>query len=290
MLFFKRVAELEHISKAADELFLSQSHLSHVIIELETELGVQLFDRKGRGLTLNPCGREFYRDVVGLLNEFDDSKKKIQEIYRRQTTQLTLATNVSTYMPKLLKAMKIALPLLSIRQYSVKRRKIIRMLMDGAADFGICCPLITEEPELESYLLHKEQGIIVYPPGHWLSERETVSFTELKNEKFISVDSGFGTRDAQEDYCRKAGLVVDHAVVTSETSSVFDFVSEGIGIAIAPKSVTYMHPHFRNNYVEIDECPFGTIGLTWRKDHYLSQAGKEFMETTNEFYKKLSEL
>ena len=43
--YFKRVAELEHLTKAANDLFVSQSHLSHVIIELETELGVQLFDR-----------------------------------------------------------------------------------------------------------------------------------------------------------------------------------------------------------------------------------------------------
>lgn len=76
LLYFKRVAETEHLTKAANDLFISQSHLSHVIIELEENLGVQLFDRIGRGIKLNPCGREFYHDVVKLIYEYDDAKKK----------------------------------------------------------------------------------------------------------------------------------------------------------------------------------------------------------------------
>lgn len=182
--YFKRVAELEHLTKAANDLFVSQSHLSHVIIELESELGVQLFDRVGRGIQLNPCGREFYHDVVKLFNGFEDARRKIQEIYKRQATQLTIVTNVSTYMPGLLKANKNDSPNLNIQQYSAKRRKIIRMMLDGDADFAICCPMLTEEPDLETLLIHTENGVIIYPKDHWLKERTSVSLLELKNENF----------------------------------------------------------------------------------------------------------
>ena len=290
LIYFKRVAELEHLTKAANDLFVSQSHLSHVIIELETELGVQLFDRVGRGIQLNPCGKEFYRDVVRIFNEFEDSKKIIRGMYKRQFTQLTIVTNVSTYIPGLLKANKLDSPTLNIQQYSAKRRKIIRMLLDGDADFAICCPMLTEGPDLESILLHTELGVIVYPQNHWLKDRKSVSFAELKDENFISVGVGYGTRDMQDVYFRNEGIVVNSSVETTDTSSIYDFVNDGLGIALAPKTMTMQKADFRNQFVEIKEAPIATIGLTWRKDHYLSEAGKAFFETTTNFFKSLSSI
>ena len=288
LLYFKRVAEVEHLTKAANDLFISQSHLSHVIIELENELGVKLFDRVGRGISLTPCGREFHHDVVKLLYEFDDAKKKAQEIFKRQSTQLTIVTNVSTYMPGLLKRNKRDSPNLNIQQYSAKRRRIIRMLLDGDADFAICCPILSEEPELESLLLHTELGVIVYPADHWIHNRACVAFMELKDENFISVSSGYGTRDMQDIYFREAGISVNSSVETTDTSSIYNFVKDGLGIALAPKTMTRLHPDFEHQFVELLEAPTATIGLTWRKDHYLSEAGKAFFETTKNFFKELS--
>lgn len=286
--YFKRVAELEHLTKAASELYITQSHLSHVIIELETELGVKLFDRVGRGVRLNPCGREFYRDVVRLFYEFEDAKKKAQDSYKRQSTQITTVTNVSTYIPGLLKKNKQDSPTLNIQQYSAKRRKIIRMLMNGDVDFAICCPILTEEPELESILLHMEKGVVIYPENHWLEERESVCFAQIKDENFISVGVGFGTRDMQDAYFKEAGILVNSSVETTDTSSIYYFVKAGLGIALAPKTMTLLNTDFKNHYVEIDEGPLASIGLTWRKDHYLSDAGKAFMETTKNYFGGLS--
>lgn len=286
--YFKRVAELEHLTKAANDLYITQSHLSHVIIELETELGVKLFDRVGRGIQLNPCGKEFYHDIVKLFYEYEDAKKKIQETYKRQSTQVTIVTNVSTYMPGLLKKNKQDSPDLNIQQYSAKRRRIIRMLLDGDADFAVCCPLLTEEPELESILLHMELGVIVYPSDHWLKERKSVCFSELKNENFISVGVGYGTRDMQDVYFKEAGIFINSTVETNDTSSIYNFVKDGLGIALAPKTMTMLNTDFKNQFVELDEGPLATIGLTWRKDHYLGDAGKAFFETTKNYFEELS--
>lgn len=288
LLYFKRVAELEHLTKAANDLYITQSHLSHVIIELETELGVKLFDRVGRGIQLNPCGKEFYHDIVRLFYEYEDAKKKIQETYKRQSTQVTIVTNVSTYMPGLLKKNKVDSPDLNIQQYSAKRRRIIRMLLDGDADFAICCPLLTEEPELESILLHMEQGVLVYPSDHWLKDRKSVGFFELKNENFISVGVGYGTRDMQDVYFKQVGIFINSTVETNDTSSIYNFVKDGLGIALAPKTMTMLNTDFKNQFVEVDEAPLATIGLTWRKDHYIGEAGKAFFETTKNYFKDLS--
>lgn len=287
LVCFKRVAELEHMTRAADELYMSQSHLSHVISEMEEELGVKLFDREGRGIRLNPCGREFYRDVTELMNQYDDACKRVRASYMRQITQLTIVTNVSTYIPSLIKAAQDTLPSMSVQQYSATRRKMIRMLLAGQADYAICCPIITEEPDLESSLLRVEQGVIIYPEGHWLAQQKAVSFDEIKNERFINVGVGYGTRDVQDIYFRKFGVSPNIAIETTDTASIYDYVEKGLGIAIAPKAMTERHPVFKNRYVDIAEGTAATIGLTWRKGSYISETMKAFLEISTDFFAKL---
>lgn len=286
LLFFKKVAETQHLTRAANELFVSQSHLSHVIIELENELGVALFDRVGRGIQLNPYGREFYNRVLKLAYDLEDAKKEVVNMYNRQSIHLTLVTNVSTYMPLLLKTNKVYSPNLNIHQHSEKRRKIIRMLLDGEADFAITCPPIIEEPDLETIHLRDEQGVVIYPDGHWLQSRTSVSLKELNGERFISVTPGYGLRDVQDVLFRENGLLAVNSVETSETMSIYAFVKEGLGIALVPKFMTTHHDYFSKQFVEIDEHPIGSIGLTWRKGHYKNEAYSVFYDNTVAFFKQ----
>ena len=287
LICFKRVAELEHMTRAADELYMSQSHLSHVISELEDELGVKLFDREGRGIRLNPCGREFYTDVSELFTQYDDACRRVRASYLRQTTQLTLVTNVSTYMPGLIKATQKAMPAVGVQQYSAPRRRVIRMLLAGEADYAICCPIITDEPDLESTLLRVEHGVIIYPEGHWLAQRGAASLTELQNERFINVGVGYGTRDIQDIYFRKLGIVPNIAIETTDTASIYDYVEKGLGIALASKASTRRHPIFKDRYAEITEGTYADIGLTWRKDSYISDSMHAFSQVAADFFAKL---
>lgn len=287
LICFKRVAELEHLTRAANELFMSQSRLSHVIAELETEIGVKLFDREGRGIKLNPCGKAFYRDVVNLMYQIEDSAKRVRELDKRQSTQLTIATNVSTYMAGLLHATQEALPGLVIRQYSADRRRMTRMLTDGDIDFALCCPILTEEPDLTSYLLHTEKGVIIYPQDHWLKDYKAISFQEIKNERFINVGVGYGIRDVQDAYFNQFGIFPDVVIETTDTSSIFSYVQEGLGIAIAPKSMTLRHPIFCRRNAEIAEDTVATIGLTWRNNQYISESRKAFLDTAKTYFMQL---
>jgi len=137
-------------------------------------------------------------------------------------------------------------------------------------------------------LMHMEKGVVIYPENHWLDEHKSVCFAQIKDENFISVGVGFGTRDMQDVYFREAGIFVNSSVETTDTSSIYYFVKAGLGIALAPKTMTLLNTDFKNQFVEIDEGPLASIGLTWRKDHYLSDAGKAFFETTKTYFGELS--
>lgn len=79
LYYFSKLSELEHFSKAAKELYITQPSLSHAIKSLETELGVQLFEREGRRMRLTPFGKEFAVYVKRGLREIDKGVELAQE-------------------------------------------------------------------------------------------------------------------------------------------------------------------------------------------------------------------
>lgn len=78
MRYFQCVARYESVSKAADELHVSQSALSKSISKLENELGVKLFDRRGKRISINENGLRFQQDVVRILDDIDSSIESLQ--------------------------------------------------------------------------------------------------------------------------------------------------------------------------------------------------------------------
>ena len=88
LVFFQHVVKANSISKAAEELFISQSQVSRVISSLEHELGVELFERKGHKLELTPCGKIFYEEsssIIGLCSKAIDRVKKTYAGMRSQS-------------------------------------------------------------------------------------------------------------------------------------------------------------------------------------------------------------
>jgi len=289
LAFFKRTAELENMTKAADELMLSQPYLSRVIAELEKELGVELFDRVGRGIMLNAFGRVFYRRVINIFNEVEDAKREIQDIQNNQQTLLTIVTNVSLYMPGLLKTLAQSHLGLKTRQLSAKKHNMLKMLQNGEADFAICCPPLEENDELISVPLRFEPGVIIYPEGHWLSNYSEISFQQITDETFISVVKGYGTREPLDSFFHELGLTSKISLETNDTSSVFRYVSNGLGIALMPLSQVLLEPIFKDHYTILSNRAGADIALTWRRNKYIGEADTLFIEKAKEYFSGLED-
>lgn len=288
LFYFKRVAELEHITKAAEELFISESHLSRIIAGLEYELGVKLFDRSGRGLQLNPCGRTLYENVLNIINSVDEAKKQVKATYQKQHSQLTVITNVGAYFPSLLKKLAKIAPDLNLRQYSAPRNEVIKNLGAGIVDFAICCPPINDELQFSSTILHTEPAVVIYPENHWLKGHKTISLKMLKEESFISVAEGYGTRDAIEISIASTGLLPNIVIETGDTSLVFKYVYEGLGIALVPKSMTMQDNYFKYHFADIEEPASGTIAVTWIRNKTFNEFESIFYDITLEYYRDLA--
>ena len=290
LLFFKRTAELENMTKAAEDLMVSQPFLSRVIAELEAELGVELFDRKWRRLVLNSYGEAFFKRVVNIFKEADDAVKEIQDLKQAQAARLKIATNVSLYMPGLLKTFTDQNPDLIISQYSSTRKRLEKMILNGDIDFAICCPPIESNEAIEDIVLRNEPGVIIYPKGHWLEKFGEIDFDDIKDETFICGSKGFGARDVMDEYMSKLNIHPKILIETVDTSSVLKYVASGLGVALVPYSQVLMEPEFRSSYTKLKNNPSGIVALCWRKGQYINQAGKLFMEKAADYFMSLDKL
>ena len=290
LLFFKRTAELEHMTKAANELMVSEPSLSKIISELEKELGVRLFDHVGRRIVLNPCGKTFYQRVVSIFSELEDAKKEVRNINLSQQTRLTIVTNVSQYMPSLLKLIMEGNPEMKIRQLSAPRRDIINMLLNGEVDFAVCSPPIKENVEMKTVQLRFEPGVVIFPEGHWLKNRAEITLEEITGETFITAAKGYGAREAFDAYFEQLGFFPPILIETGDTGSVFRYVESGLGIAAVSMSAVLQEPSFRHSYSVIRaETPGCDVALTWRANQYISGAGRFFIEKSQEYFRGLEE-
>lgn len=285
LLCFKKVAELEHMTRASEALYISQAQLSRIIQHLEAEFGVPLFERAGKGIRLTACGRAFYRYVQDALDSTAKVKSQMRNIYLHEQAQITLADNAAGYMVALTKTAKQRFPELKMRQLSATGSQCVQYLREGIADFAICCPG-ADDPALEQIFLKREEAVVIYPDGHWLSQRDTVSLEELRQEPIVGMAEGFATRDSLNMLLGQYQFEPNYIVEISETTLVGYYVDAGLGISVVPKSL-FTRNSFKLRYAELAEPLYGDVYLLWKKGRAIPPAEQAFIEMIKEFFENL---
>lgn len=289
LICFKKVAELEHITKAAQELFISQAQLSRIISDLEEQCSVKFFNRVGTGIKLNACGQIFYNYVLKVLALSENMLKECQEQFEHEQVHITIVTNTETYMPHIISAMRESHPNMHFQVLATSHGHCINRLKSGSADFAIVAPLISDK-DLETTFLRKESAVVIHPPHHWLESYDHISLSDLKDEAFVALRSGNATRDVMDQSFNFYGFHPHYVVETNEPALVSSYVSSGSGIAIVPVTVYSKNDIFKNHLVHLDEPISGSVGLTWKRDHVFTPADEAFKESVLAFFESQNQL
>ncbi len=191
-------------------------------------------------------------------------------------------------MPGLLKDLQDEAPKMNFRTISVPDKKCVSLLKEGVTDFSISCPMI-EDPDITTVFLRKETGIVIYPEGHWLEDREGVSLPELRNERMIGQSSGYAIRNACDGCFEKYGFEAKYEIETSETHLITRMVKNGLGIAGLAKSMFSREEDFKFRHCEIEEPIYGKVGLSWLKSRTLSETDQVFMNSIKSHFEEMNE-
>lgn len=185
--YFREVAELGSIRKAATSLHVASSAVNRQILKLEGELGVPLFERQSTGVRLTSAGELLLRHVADTLNDFDRLRSEIDELRGKKTGLVRIVALVgimSDFLPRAVVAFREKYPAIDFQLNTAGPEQIVEDVLAGRADIGVNFTdvsyggfsLITEAPS--------PQGAIV-PGGHKFTKRRRISLTELATEPLV---------------------------------------------------------------------------------------------------------
>jgi len=287
--YFQVVAQLEHMTRAAEKLYIAQPSLSQSIARLEEELGVPLFDRQGRRIHLNQFGRAFLKRVERIFLELEEGKREVADMAGLERGSIALAVASTQPLPELLSGFLARYPRVRFRLFQQQSlATVVQQLERGEIDLCISSPPI-EEPGIPWVPLLTEELFLLVPNNHRLAGRGSIRLIEAAEEAFISLKPGHGLRDLMDDLCKQAGFVPNVAFEGDETATVRGLVSAGLGVSfVAVHSWQAKLIDQPVTLLRIDEpiCQ-RTIGLAWLEARYLSEATRRFQQFVIEYFSKL---
>ncbi|MFJ2777054.1 LysR family transcriptional regulator [Kitasatospora sp. NPDC087315] len=230
---FQVVARHEHVSRAAEELRVAQPSVSRMIARLETELGVPLFDRRGRRIHLNRHGAAFLRRVDRALRELDDGRRELADAADGAGGTVTVATETLLTLAGVLARFRTAHPDVEVRLRQSAADVMVRQLRDREVDLCFASQPLAG-PALSSVVLLREEVLLAVPVGHRLAGREQVAVTELDGELFVTPRPGHWQRVLADRLFAEAGVRPVVACEGDEPGAVLELVAAGLGAALLP--------------------------------------------------------
>jgi DNA-binding transcriptional LysR family regulator len=275
LIYFRTVARLGSISRAAGELRISQPALSRAIARLERDLGVSLFARTGRAIGLSPCGATFLRRVEPALDEIDSARREITALAGADAASVSLGflrTLGAALAPQLVRLFRAEHPGVQFTFAQNNGAALEELLLAG----GISLALTVGPPvdrKLSWERVTTQRFVLIVPPEHRLARRKSVKLTELRDEAFLTFKPGHAVRDFTDALCRDVGFTPNIAFEADESNSIRGFVNAGFGIALVPQTGTAEDA----NGIHVDHARAQReVGIAWLGERRLSSAESAF--------------
>ena len=234
---FSKVAELKSFSRAAHEMYLTQPTVSQHITTLENYLGMKLFDRMGKDVTLTKAGEILYRYAKQITTLTGEARQALDHFMGKKSGHLVLGASTipgEYILPALLGKFKTIYPEIKITLKIGDTEEIVNSLFNGNIELGVIGAKISN-PSLQYSRFLDDELIIVVPQGHRWWKRSSVYIHELVDEPFIMRESGSGTRISMEKRLKHLGISIDRLNIIAEvgsTTAVKQSIKANLGISL----------------------------------------------------------
>jgi DNA-binding transcriptional LysR family regulator len=238
--YFIVLAELEHYTKAADILSITQPSLSHAISLLEKELGILLFEKNGRNISLTKDGKDFLIDVKNSISILDNGVKKIELLKEGNgIINIGFLRILGTFfLPKVLKNFLNTNKNKNVYFNLFTDTGLSRDLLTGVKNKKydvVFCSKFEDDPLIEFIPIYKQNLVLVVNIKHPLASKKEVSIEETLMFPYVLFKEKSGLRHITNQLFEKIGKFPENVIFEIEEDQVIaGFISEGFGIAILP--------------------------------------------------------
>ncbi|HTN98878.1 MAG TPA: LysR family transcriptional regulator [Nordella sp.] len=281
--YFIAVAEEGTVSGAAQSLSISQSAVTEAIKELETDLGVTLFERHRRGLTITHKGHQFYRHANRILADVQDARRSFADEAAAPPAVLSLGVTslVAGYvLSDLLARFRRAYPGISVTAIEDNGDYLEHLLIGGELDVAVMViSNLRDRNALQAEIFETSPYRLWLPLGHRLASAESIALADITSEPLImlSVDE---TEENTGKLLSALGTKPHVAFRTRSVEAVRSLVATGAGVAILPDLV-YRPWSLEGDRIESRDIsgtlPVVQVGMVWRRGSSLAQAARDFI-------------
>jgi LysR family transcriptional regulator, low CO2-responsive transcriptional regulator len=268
---FTEVARRLSFVRAAEALHLTPPAVTMQVKELEASLGLPLFDRQGRSVSLTTTGEYFLVYARRLLSTLKDAEDAMARFKRVETGVLNigLVSTAKYFVPRLLARFREEHAGVEARlQVAGNREQLVALLHAGEVDLAIMGrPPKELATRAEPFAAHPL--VFVGPPGHPLVAAEHVGPEALANHPWIVREQGSGTRKAMEDFFRAQHVAPHIAMEMSSNETIKQAVMAGMGLSFL--SLHTIGLEMRHGLIDIVEVEGTPIMRTWNLVHLLSK-------------------
>ena len=235
--YFSAVAETSSFTKGARREHVSQPSLSQQIINLEEEVGVQLFVRLGHTTKLTPAGKSFLPKAKSILNQIGQATNEMQIVAKEETGSVTIGA-ISTagpyLLPKVLQSFRRKHPWVRLQVVEGYSPDLLIRLRNAEVDM-----ILVQHPvqgkEFLSEELIRDPLYLACPNNHRFSKRKTVDLHELGKEPFVLLGEGFGFRNSLLAAMQKVKVDPNIVYEALDFCTITAMVAAGLGVSIIPQ-------------------------------------------------------
>ncbi|MBP6671368.1 MAG: LysR family transcriptional regulator, partial [Gemmatimonadales bacterium] len=230
---FIAVAHQGSMARAAATLHVTPPAISMVIRDLEAQVGLPLFDREGRKLSLSAGGKWFLehaRKLMASLKEAEDAMARFRRLEEGLLT-IGIVSTAKYFVPRLLARFRLTAPGVELRlRVAGNREALVNLMMAGEADLTVMGrPPRTLATRAEVFAQHPL--VFVAPAGHPLLALGPLQVTDLADYSFIVREPGSGTRAAMEQYFAEQSFMPRITMDTSSNETIKQAVMAGMGLS-----------------------------------------------------------
>ncbi len=233
---FAAVSHEGSFTRGAERLFLTQSALSALIRNLESELGVRLLDRTTRKLELTDAGHELLGSVERLLNDIEHMTTNLQDVAAMRRGKVRLGATpllAATLLPQVLASFAQAYPGVVVRVVDAPATVLVEKLRAGELEF-ILATVERIENEMEAVNILSDQLVVVCAPDHALASRKSISWSAVRKEPLLMLAKGSGLRALADQSFEKSGDPPPAVQEVTHVVTAMAMAAAGLGVAIVP--------------------------------------------------------
>jgi LysR family cys regulon transcriptional activator len=225
-----------NLTETAKALYTSQPGISKAILELEEELGIDIFVRHGKRLKrVTEPGQQVLKSVEAILREVANLKRIGDEFSKQDAGRLSIAathTQARYVLPEPVAMLRKRFPKVVVSLHQGTPEQVAQMLLDDSADIGLATESLADFDELITLPCYEWQHVIVMPADHPLAAVERITLEQLALEPLISYQPAFTGRKRIDQAFAQRRLTPTIALEAIDSDVIKTYVRSGLGIGI----------------------------------------------------------